>query len=342
MKRWKSVWLALALATLAAFAFAGCGQRQAQVKKVSVLFTESAEIWHRNGFALNEALEKDGFLVDLNFARTAEQQSEQLRRAAGEKPAAIIVGAVDPAPLADGLAAARAGGIPVIAFDRLLTGTENVDYYVAYDAREIGRTQARAIEAALRLKETAGADAIELFAGDPRDNNAHLFYAGAMEILQPYLDAGRLVVPSGETAFDRAVTAAWLPEGAEARMARLLESFYADGRALSAVLAPNDRLAGGIRRALEAQYRGAWPYLTGLDADPEAVRAIAAGRQGMTVDKPSAPLVRECLRLVRALGGGKAEAPSAAVHNGVKDVPALLCAPVRIDASNLESVSTAQ
>ena len=347
MKRWRML-LTLALCLLGLAALTGCGGQKDNAasgkpsKEVSVLLAYSSDIWQRNGIALKETLEKDGFSVDLQLDRAAEDQVEHFKSAVGKKPAAIVVGAIDGDLLKDALAEAAKQEIPVIAYDRLVMKSPHVAYFVGYDSKEIGRMQGRAIERALRLKETPGSDNIELFAGDPRDNNSHLFYEGAMEILQPYLDTGRLKVPSAETELRKAFTQDWSAQNAKTRMARILQLTYANDRPLSAVLSPNDALAEGIREALDAHYKGSWPFITGLDADPEGVRAIAADRQGMTIDKPPALPVKECLRLVRAIAKGQAESSAVTQNNGVRDVPAFLCKPTIIDKNNLDSVHWAK
>ena len=347
MKRWTMLFT-LALCVFCMMALTGCGgQRDNKVggkpaQTVSVLFADSSDSWQRNGLALQNALEKDGFLVDLHFSRTAEDQTEQFRRSVEQKPLALVVGAIDGDALKNPLAEAAKQGIPVIAYDRLIMNSSHVSYFVGFDSKEIGRMQARAIEKALRLKETPGSDNIEIFAGDPRDNNSHLFYEGAMEILQPYLDKGRLHVPSDETSFFKSATQDWSKENAKVRMGRILQLSYANGRPLSAVLSPNDELAAGIREALDLHYSGKWPFITGLDADPAGVRAVAADRQGMTIDKPPMLPVKECLRLIKDIEKGQTDSSKIQQNNGMRDVPAFLCNPTVLDKSNLESVHWAQ
>ena len=343
MKRWTML-LTLALCLLSLAALTGCGgQRDNKVggkpaQTVAVLFPESSEIWQRSGIALQIGLEKEGFLVDLRFARTAGEQTEQFQDAVGKKPVAIIIGAIDGDALKDTRAEAAKQNIPVIAYDRLIMNSSHISYFVGYDSKEIGRSQARSIERELRLKESPGSDNIEIFAGDPKDNNAHLFYEGAMEILQPYIDKGRLAIPSDEKSFEKTATNDWSEQNAKVRMGRILQLTYANERPLSAILSPNDTLATGIREALDLYYSGKWPFITGLDADPEGVRAVAADRQGMTIDKPPILPVKECQRLVKDIASGQSVPSPTKLNNGMRDVPAFLCKAAVIYKSNLESV----
>ena len=121
MKRWTML-LTLALCLLSLAALTGCGgQRDNKVggkpaQTVAALFPESSEIWQRSGLALQIGLEKEGFLVDLRFARTAGEQTEQFQDAVGKKPVAIIIGAIDGDALKDALAEAAKQNIPVIVF----------------------------------------------------------------------------------------------------------------------------------------------------------------------------------------------------------------------------------
>ena len=340
--------LTLALCLLGILVLTGCGgQRDRKTdgkpsRTVSVLFAYSSDSWQRNGIALKETLEKNGFTADLQFAQTVEDQTEQFRDAVEHKPLAIIVGAIDGDPLKPLMAEAAKQNIPVIAYDRLIMGSPHVSYFVGFDSKEIGRIQGRAVEKALRLKETPGSDNIEIFAGDSRDHNSHLFYEGAMEILQPYIDKGRIAIPSDEKSFEKTATNDWSEQNAKVRMGRILQLTYANERPLSAVLSPNDNLATGIREALDLYYNGDWPFITGLDADPEGVRAIAADRQLMTVDKPPALPVRECLRLIRDIEKGQTDSSAINQNNGARDVPAFLCKPEVIDKNNLDSVHWAK
>ena len=210
-------------ALLAALLSAGCGSQEAGNKKVAVAFANSSSSWQKNGNTMKELLEKEGFTVDLQFADTAEQQVEQIKAQLEQKPGCLVIGAVDGEKLADVLKYAKEHEIPVIAYDRLIMGTDAVSYYAAYDNEGVGEAMGEYIEAKLDLKNGAGPFNMEVFAGDTADNNAHLFFSAAMEVLKPYIANGQLVIPSGETSFDQATTQGWNPDNAQKRMERLLQ-----------------------------------------------------------------------------------------------------------------------
>ncbi len=196
------------------------------------------------------------------------------------------------------------------------------------------------LESALDLRKDGPPVNIEFFARDPADNNSKDFFGGAMKVLKPYIDRGRVAVPSGEMTFQQVMTRNWSRQAAKDRMANILKRHYRDGRRLTAVLAPNDNLAAGIREALGDGFRDRWPLITGQDADPEGLRAIAAGQQAITIYKDPALLNRQCVILLKRLEAGEDLDASAPVRidNGAKPVPAYLCTPVRIGKDNLFEV----
>ncbi|MGM9558703.1 substrate-binding domain-containing protein, partial [Anaerovibrio slackiae] len=143
-------------ALLAALLSAGCGSQEAGNKKVAVAFANSSSSWQKNGNTMKELLEKEGFTVDLQFADTAEQQVEQIKAQLEQKPGCLVIGAVDGEKLADVLKYAKEHEIPVIAYDRLIMGTDAVSYYASYDNEGVGEAMGEYIEAKLDLKNGAG------------------------------------------------------------------------------------------------------------------------------------------------------------------------------------------
>src|SRR4029079_15342667 len=141
-------------------------------------------------------------------------------------------------------------GIKVIAYDRLIKKTANVDYYATFDNFGVGVLQGGYIEKALGLKDGKGPFNIELFGGSPDDNNAFFFYNGAMSVLKPYIDSGKLVVRSKQVGMDKVSTLRWDGAVAQARMDNLLSAYYTKDR-VDAVLSPYDGLSIGILSSLK-------------------------------------------------------------------------------------------
>ena len=149
------------------------------------------------------------------------------------------------------LAAAAKEDIKIIAYDRLILDSPNVDYYATFDNYLVGKIQGEYIETALGLKDGKGPFNMEAFGGSPDDNNAFYFNRGAMDVLQPYLDNGQLVCVSGQLDMEQIAIQGWKSEGAQSRMDNLLTANYSDKK-LDLVLSPNDSLAQGIVASLRA------------------------------------------------------------------------------------------
>ncbi len=183
---------------------------------------------------------------------TSRPRSHQVENMITKGAKVLVIAAIDGTTLADTLQKAADAGIKVFAYDRLIRESPNVDYYAAFDNFDVGVAQAGSIVDSLDLNNAAGPFNIELFAGSPDDNNAGFFFNGAMSILQPLIDSGKLVVESGETKFPEQVgTLRWDGATAQARMDNILATHYADKR-VDAVLSPVRRHQPRHHRLAEA------------------------------------------------------------------------------------------
>ena len=189
--------------------------------------TKSSERWIADGKSVKEALESQGYTVDLQYAEDdIPTQVSQIENMITKGAEALIIASIDGTTLTNILQDAADADIPVIAYDRLLMDTDNVDYYATFDNALVGRQQARSLLNGLGLTDLEGeplADApegpfnIELFAGSLDDNNAYFFFEGAEEELKPFIEDGTLVVKSGQTAIEQAATLRWDGERSEER-----------------------------------------------------------------------------------------------------------------------------
>ena len=292
--------------------------------------------WEKDGAALKRALDDAGYETDLQYASNKpETQKTQVDAMIGNGCELLIICPIDDSALSGTLAKAKIRGIPVIAYDRLLMDTNAVSYYVTFNNYSVGVLQANYIIQALNLNGTGRSGNLEITAGDPLDYNGRKFYDGAMEVLQPYISSGRLVVRSGQTKFSAVTTNAWNTQTAQARAAGILEDYYSDGTVLDAWLCANDSTALGITNALiNSSYAQSWPVITGQDCDLANVRNILAGTQSMSVFKETGILVDRAVEMaVRILDGEEVEVNST-VSNNTKNVPAYLCDPLVVDKTN--------
>jgi len=301
--------------------------------------TKSAR-WISDGENMAQQFELLGYRTDLKYAEDdVKGQVAQIQEMIDAKVRALVIGAVDGGALKDVLAAAGAAQIPVIAYDRLIRDTPDVDYYASFDNFKVGVIQARYIVKKLGLPRAEGPFNVELFAGSPDDNNANFFFNGAMSVLRPYLRSGKLRVVSGETSFRDVATMRWDGAIAKTRMARLLRGPLA-GEDLDAVLSPYDGLSRGILDAISADRGRDIPIVTGQDAELESVKLIASGKQAETVYKDTRELAKVAVQMTNSqLFGETPEVNDTKQYdNGVKVVPAFLLQPVDVDKVNYRRV----
>ena len=307
--------------------------------------TQSLQRWNQDGANMKAKLEAKGYKVDLQYANNdINTQVQQLENMITKGAKALVIASIDGSVLSDVLKQAHENGIKVIAYDRLIMNTPNCDYYATFDNFKVGVIQGQYIEKALNLKTKKGPFNIELFAGSPDDNNAVFFNKGAMSILQPYIDSGKLVVPTKQTEFTTIAIQSWESAKAQARMDNLIAAKYAGKTKLDVVLSPNDSLAIGIVASLKNAGYGTkkkpYPVLTGQDCDKANVKAMIAGQQSMSIFKDTRTLAAQVVDMVEAIMNGK-EAPvndTKTYNNGVKIVPSFLCDPVYADKNNYKAL----
>lgn len=314
----------------------------ADAKTIGVCMpTKTLQRWNQDGTNMKNELEAAGYKVDLQYADDDIQtQVSQIENMIANGVSLLVIASIDGDSLGTVLAQAKEKSIPVIAYDRLIMNTDAVSYYATFDNYMVGTKQGQYIETALDLKNAAGPFNIELITGDPGDNNAKYFFNGAMDVLKPYIDAGKLVVKSGQVDFATVATAGWKTENAQTRMENIIASFYADGTQLDAVLASNDSTALGTENALTASYTGKWPIITGQDCDIANVKNMIAGKQSMSIFKDTRTLATQVVAMVDAImKGGKAPVnDEKSYDNGTGIIPSYLCEPVFADVNNYEDL----
>jgi len=314
--------------------------------------TQTSERWIADGDSVRQQLVQAGYQVDLQFAGDdIPTQSQQVDQMITQGADLLVIAAIDGTALSSQLQAAADANIPVIAYDRLIRDSPNVDFYVTFDNFQVGVAQANALLTGLGIRNADGSQGtatgpfnIELFAGSLDDNNAFYFFNGAMSVLQPLIDSGTLVVKSGQTSIEQAAILRWQQETAQRRMEDLLTSSYNDGSRVAGVLSPYDGISRGIITALQnAGYgtpQNAIPVITGQDAEIASVKLIADGVQDSTIFKDTRLLAEQAVVAARAfLGGGQPQANDTQTYdNGVKVVPSYLLPVETVFAENIGPV----
>jgi putative multiple sugar transport system substrate-binding protein len=341
MKKVLAVVLALAL-TLSVV-----GMAMAEGKVGVAMPTQSLQRWNQDGENMKAQLEAAGFTVDLQYANNeVATQVSQLENMISNGAQVLVVASIDGSALGTVLATAKEAGIPVIAYDRLLTATDAVDYYTTFDNYGVGKIQGQYIIDRFDLTNDAvtGPFTIEFTGGDPGDNNAGLFFNGAFDLLKPYLDSGKLVCVSGQTTFEAIATPSWTSATAQARMDNILSAYYPDaltgGTKLDICLCSNDSTALGVTNSLVAAgfTKDNIPVITGQDCDIANTKNMIAGLQAMSVFKDTRALAAQTVTMVSDILAGKTPETNGVYANGVKDVPSYNCTPVFADASNYQSI----
>src|SRR6201988_4171056 len=335
---------ALALAGLCAAAPTGSAQAQKKPTIGIAMPTKASARWIDDGNNIVRVLKERGYGTNLQYAEDdIPNPLSQVENMVARGVKALVIAAIDGNTLSDVLKQAKAAGITVIAYDRLIRDTPNVDYYATFDNFQVGVLQAQSIEQKLGLKDGKGPFNIELFGGSPDDNNAYFFYNGSMSVLQPYIDSKKLVVASGQTGMDKVATLRWDGATAQARMDNLLSAFYGNKR-VDAVLSPYDGLSIGIISSLTSVgYGGSgqpMPFVSGQDAEVPSIKAMLRGEQYSTIFKDTRDLAKVTADMVDAVLSKKEVSvnDTKTYNNGVKVVPSYLLKPVVVDTSNWGTV----
>ena len=304
--------------------------------------TQSSERWINDGGNMKKQLEALGYNVVLQYAEDdVQMQVSQIENMIAQGVDVLVIASIDSVALTGVEAQAKAAGIPIIAYDRLLMQTDAVSYYASFDNEGVGRAIAEYVEAKLDLANAPESYTIEFFMGSPDDNNAVLLHRGLISVLQPYLDNGTLVCKTGRTSFEDTCILRWSQETAQQWCENYLAGFYAD-EDLDICATAFDGFAYGCRSALEgAGYTlENWPLITGQDAELMASKNIIAGYQTMSIYKDTRLLAEKCVTMVNAvLTGSEPEINDTTTYNNnVITVPSYLCTPVAVDQSNYEEL----
>ena len=303
--------------------------------------TKDLQRWNQDGANMEKQLQEAGYEVDLQYASDdVPTQVSQIENMISSGAKVLVIAAIEGDSLGTVLDQAKQAGVSVIAYDRLIMNSDAVNYYATFDNYMVGTKQGEYIRDQLDLENAKGPFNIEIFTGDPGDNNAKFFYQGAYDVIEPYIKEGKLVVKSGQVEFDKVATQGWKTENAQSRMDAIIAANYADGTKLDVVLCSNDSTALGATNSLEANYTGDWPIITGQDCDKPNVKNMIAGKQSMSIFKDTRELAAQTVKMVDAIMKG-GEAPinnEKDYNNGTGVIPSYLCEPVFADAKNYKTL----
>jgi len=346
---------AAAAAAVMMASFVSCGKDQADndsaKKKIGIAMpTQDLERWNNDGLYLQKQFEEAGYEVELTFSKNdPTKQNNDVLGLISHDVDLLLIAPVDGTQMSKTLEEAKAKNIPIVSYDRLIMNTDAITYYISFDNYNVGKMQADYVIDQLGLNMTSGPYNVEFVAGDSGDNNARYFFNGAYETLKPYIESGKVVVPSGKTTFERVATYEWASDNAEKDMKGTLAANYKD-KNLDVVLCSNDSTALGVTRAIASDYKGSGqPIITGQDGDINNLRNIVDGKQAMTVYKNLNDEAGVALEVCKKLLDGEipaaklteslnceCEFDTESYNNGVKYVQSYLLVPYVITKDNLQ------
>ena len=316
--------------------------------------TKSEERWNKDGNNLKSKLEKAGYKVVLSFADDKPaQQNADIENMVNKGAKIVVVASKDGTAVGPAVEKAKDAGAKVIAYDRLIMNTKAVDYYATFQLERTGVLEAQWLIDQLGLESGAkGPFNVELFTGSPDDNNAKYFFKGAWDLLQPYFKSGVLVSPSQHgggvnkdfklSDWQKISVQSWKTEQAQKDMESILDSTYAHGQKLDAVLSPYDGISQGVINAIQSKRPDMqpnspnWPKITGQDAMEISVANISKGLQGQTVFKDVNKLADAVYDMIIELAEGKkVSGLNGKFNNNTIEVPSKLLDPKGITKENL-------
>lgn len=320
--------LALLLALCFACTIPGCGEKPAAEPTsqntayvgVSLAGQEDSDLARQ----MTQQLYKLGIHASVRCAgQDAATQTEDLKVLFAQGVDCLIVEAVDSLALLEVEALYKQRNIPVIACDTMLMDTDWVWGYISYDYMELGRKMAQKVVQAKQLdREDTDACTIEFFMGQPEDNNAFLLHQGVLEVLQPYINSGKLVCRSGRVGFEDCYTASGTLAAEESCVQRL--ELYSKKKPLDICFAGSDEIATGCRQALDRSgyTRENWPVLVGQGGEAKNLQGIKDGYQLVTYEKNPQQLAQSAAQMaVQAIAGEPFAGDGNPYNNHILDVP---------------------
>lgn len=276
----------------------------AQKYKIGVSMpAKHLERWNHDGAMLKKLLEKEGFDVELLFAdNNALQQNNDIQNLVANGADLLLIAAVDADSLSFQIDEAVKKGVKVIAYNRPISNTAGISYLVTEDCFSCGAEMGKFLEKSLNLTNNDNKTYnMEILGGDPADKCALIYYDGQMSVLKKYLDAGKLIIPSGQITFEQTCTNGWSTELGQKRLQNLLSSYYTNQK-IDAVLAAFDGLGIAAMKTLETDYRGGnTVYVTGQDGEDPALKMIVDGKSIMTIYKNIESNAVVAVELVKSL-----------------------------------------
>lgn len=277
------------------------------------------ERWNTDSALFTEKAEELGAVVNRVISNNnVDTQIDQIRNLISQGVKVIVVIAADSEKLAPVVDEARAAGVNIIAYDRIIKNSD-LDYYISFDNVKVGKLEAESVLSKINKGDFA------YIGGSPSDNNAFLVKDGSMSVLKPKVDSGDIKLVIDEFMNN------WDPTEAY----NTIKKYLSTGKSLDAVVAANDGTAFGVIKALQERGLAGRVPVSGQDADLAACQRIIAGTQTATVYKPIKSLAYKAAEMAATLARGETPETNSKVSNGKTDVPSYLLDPVIVNKDNM-------
>ncbi len=299
-----------------------------------VLPTKEEPRWVQDEARFNAAIDETDYSVEILFSQgdsAKEKQNVETLIAKGID--VLIITPQDGDAAAAAVEAAKEEGITVISYDRLVTNTEAVDYYITFNSVSVGEAQGQYLVD--QLEDGTSGNNLYLYAGAATDNNAFLFFEGAWNVLQPKIADGTFVVQNSSKAVEykdmaelsreqmgeiiEQITTDWKPEVAKSKAESHITAAPPEGKTY--ILAPNDGTARSIYDQF-AKEDGIEIFITGQDAEVPSIQYVIDGKQSMTVLKDVRNLVTGAITTATEVLEGADIETNGSYDNGSVNVPA--------------------
>lgn len=338
-------------AAMVAATFAGlvsCGNK-AKTDVGIVLPTKDEPRWIQDETSFRKLLEGKAS-VELLFSQgDSNKEKQNVESLLNKGIKVLVICPQDGAAAASAVEAAKKDGVKVICYDRLITDTAAVDYYVTFDSFQVGVAQGQYL-----INNASGekGQSLYLYAGAASDNNAFIFFEGAWSVLQPKIADGTFVVRNSDKAIAlkdkknlsrseladiiNQVTTDWNFDIAKKKAADNLTVASDSEKGACLVLAPNDGTARAIADEFAKDPAVSSYVITGQDAELASAQYIIDGKQSMTVWKNTAVLSEDAITMALDVLAGKTPSTSSTYDNNVKKVPAKQTAVTVINKDNIK------
>ena len=310
------------------------GKNAMSSRLVGISMPEQAGRWEQEATTMQTILQAKDYTVELAYAdNNSDTQIEQVKAMLDDDCGAIIVASVDSEALSDALATCDTSNTTMIAYSTLVPDCSTIDYFIGIDSYTNGQIQAKYLVQKLGLKKTKKSFNLEIF---HQSNSGSALYAflGAMDVLKPYLDDSTLVIPSDRTTAETC----GVTDAAEAKKAlgHLLESTYADGKPLDAILCTDDTLSVAVAQELQKDYSGSvFPLISGCNCNPDSIQLLMDGKLSVTSVENTQKIAQQAAKMADQAMQGKTVEQS---KQNPYDVPAYVYEPVKVTLKNYKDV----